>query len=454
MLPNSWRQDPETLKKMQRRRKQLLAENEADRQKVVCPWRPGGKHIAQGPWQPFIPRDHRPPVRSASEGKAGAQHGGEETTVTTREAGGRESTSGPGNDKAGTERRPHTAPTRRRKCFMDAISPRARRVLAAQSPGTSLRSAFSTYSTDPFPLQTKHQQRSGPQSSSARTEFSVRDFPPPHTAGSRTDTTFRAWSEMSSSSTVPRNPRGGATGGSSKRPHSAAAQLSRRLQTPPQRPATACGTRGMAGSSGEGAEPEDERESNRKSSTHVTQNHKHDRDEPSRELHVRSGPGVTVLWARLCAPSSDLIYKSSVWPKAPNASRPIRRSTKPPKKSRTAVGSTADAGAEGRHELGNPPPETDRSAPGQRRCEGNGEEEGSPSVGPLEDLEDSLFASSSQRVNQRRRVFRSVLASENINPSSGVEEFETGFGVANLVNLLHVDFCSPFWDVVWSWEIF
>lgn len=418
VLPSSWRQDQETLKKMQRRRKQLLAENAADREKVVCPWRPGGKHIARGPWQPFIPRDHRPPVRSASEGKAGAQHGGAGTTATAREAGGRGSTGGPGKDKTGKERRPHTAPANRRKGFMDAISPRARRVLAAQAPGTALRSAFSTYSTDPFPLQTKHQHRSGPgsgsgsgpQRASARTEFSVRGFPPANTPGSRTDTSFRAWSEVSGSSTSPQNFRRCGGGGGGKRPHSAAAETSRRLPTPPRRPATACGTRGTAPrSSCDGAELEDEPESSRMSPTHETQSHEHEHDKPSRELDVRSGPGVTVLWARLCAPSSDLIYKSSVWPKAPNVSRNTRRSAKPPNKSRTARGCVAGAGAEGGHENGSTQPETEEPSPVKRGFEGKKKKKRTPSVGPLEDLEDSLFASSSHRVNQRRKVFRSVL---------------------------------------------
>ncbi len=435
VLPSSWRQDPETLKKMQRRRKQLLAENAADRQKVVCPWRPGGKHIAQGPWQPFIPRGHRPPVRSASEGKAGAQHGGMETTATAPGGGRRGSTAGSVKDKTGTQRRPHTAPTNRRKGFMDAISPRARRVLAAQSPGTPLRNAFSTYSTDPFPLQTKqHRSGSGPGSGSgsqwalARTELFVRGSPQANTPGSCINTSFRAWSEVSGSSTPPYTFRGdggggGGRGGSgcgggggSKRPHSAAAEISRRLPTPPRRPATACGTRGTAArSSGEGVEPEDEPESSRMSPAHATQSHEHEHDKLSRELDVRSGPGVTVLWARLCAPSSDLIYKSSVWPKAPNAYRTTRRSAKPPNKSRTPRGGyAAGIAAEGDHEHGSTPPEADGPSPVKRGLEGKEEKKRYPSVGgPLEDLEDSLFVSSSHRVNQRRKVFRFVLRVRN-----------------------------------------
>lgn len=414
MLPNSWRQDPESLARMQRRRKELIAENAADRRKVVCPWRPGGKHIAQGPWQPFTPRDHRPPVRSASEGKAETHSGGVGTTSTTQEGAGRGSIRGSGSGKTGAERRPHTAPTHSRKGFMDAISPRARRVLAAQTPGTPLHSAFSTYSNDPFPLDTKH--RSSLQSASARTEDFIHGYQPSHTAASHADISFqgtkhRAWAEISRSSTRARTPRGGGN----KRPHSATAEISKKLRSPPRRPATACGTREPArGSSGNAAaaekvpefNPEEEPQSN----------------EPSCDLHVRSGPGVTVLWARLCAPSSDLVYKSSAWPQAPNACRPTRRRAKPPKKSATAAVSASNAPkAEGVHERGSPPPETESSAPADvdTTQSQSGGVAGPPSGDscPLEDLEDSLFASSSQRVKQRRRVFRSVIGSSNMKTS-------------------------------------
>ncbi|CAM9631231.1 unnamed protein product, partial [Laminaria digitata] len=81
-LPDSWRHNPDNFRKIQKHRKQLIAEIAADRRKVVCPWRPGGRHIAHKPWQAFFPRDHRPPVRSASEGKAGASSGENEGSKT------------------------------------------------------------------------------------------------------------------------------------------------------------------------------------------------------------------------------------------------------------------------------------------------------------------------------------------------------------------------------------
>lgn len=403
VLPNSWRQDPETLKKMQRRRKQLIAENEADRQKVVCPWRPGGKHIAQEPWQPFTPRDHRPPARSASEGKAEAHKVG---AGTTRKGEGR----GSGSGEKGVERRPHTAPTHRRRGFMDEISPRARRVLAAQPPGTSLHSAFSTYSTDPFPLEARH--RPSAQSASARTEYSIHGSSPLHTGfGPRTSyqgAAQRAWAEIPNSSTFAQESRVA----SSKRPHSAAAEMSRKLRHPPRRPATACGTRDTArGGDSNGAATEDD--PGFTTCPSPNQGEDHELEEPSRDLHVRSGPGVTVLWARLCAPSSDLVYKSSVWPKAPDASRPTRRRAKPSKKSVTTPANTDNA-PEAQAGIGqvSSPPETEDSPPADTGvAQGRtGDKVGPATDGcPLEDLEDSLFASSSQRVNQRRRVFRCVV---------------------------------------------
>lgn len=420
MLPNSWRQDPETLAKMQRRRKELIAENAADRRKVVCPWRPGGKHIARGPWQPFTPRDHRPPVRSASEGKAEAHSGG---AVTAQEgAGGRGSVRGSGSGKTGSERRPHTAPTHSRKGFMDAISPRARRVLAAQSPGTTLHSIFSTYSNDPFPLETRH--RPGVQSGSARTEDSIYGYQPSHTAGSRADASFQgtqqcAWVEVSCSSTRAQTKRGSGN----KRPHSAAADISRKLRPPLRRPATACGTRRTSrGSSSKETAAEGVPECNAALPTNQTEEQEYQTDEPSRDLHVRSGPGVTVLWARLCAPSSDLAYKTSAWPQAPNEARPTRQRAKLKKKPASAAVTASDAPtAEGVHERSSPQPETECNAPAdidatQARSEGG---TGPPSGDscPLEDLEDGLFASSSQRVKQRRRVFRSVNRPRNIKTS-------------------------------------
>ncbi|CBJ27253.1 hypothetical protein Esi_0063_0079 [Ectocarpus siliculosus] len=412
VLPNSWRQDPEGLKRMERRRKELIAENAADRRKVVCPWRPGGKHIAQEPWKPFIPRDHRPPVRSASEGKA-ETHGGSLGATSAAQEGRRGvPIHEKGNGKKGAERRPRTAPAHRRKGFMDAISPRARRILAAQAPGTPLHSVFSTYSNDPFPLETR--QRPSAQSTPARTEYSAnRPWPTP-TTEPRTDTLFqtsgrvglgtqqRAWAEISCSPTSSQTLRGDFVA----RPRSAAAEISKNLQTPPRRPATACGTRVPRESTANAVA------ASNVSSANQAREHEqgHRSDEQSRDLHVQNGPGVTVLWARLCSPSSDLVYKRSVWPEASAASRQTRPRGKPRKTSATApVNATTEA--EGEHEWDATPGDPS-TGPGPIDAGDSGG--GKPKLprgttdtgGPLEDMENSLYASSSQRVNHRKRVFR------------------------------------------------
>ncbi|CAM9113005.1 unnamed protein product [Ectocarpus fasciculatus] len=412
VLPNSWRQDPEGLKRMERRRKELIAENAADRRKVVCPWRPGGKHIAQEPWKPFIPRDHRPPVRSASEGKAETHSGSLGATSATQDGRRGVSIHEKGDEKKGAERRPRTAPAHRRKRFMDAISPRARRILAAQAPGTPLHSVFSTYSNDPFPLETR--QKPSAQSASPRTEYSAnRPWPTP-TPEPRTDTLFqtsgriglgtqqRAWAEISCSPTSSQTLHGGFVA----RPHSAAAEVSKKLQTPPRRPATACGTRVPRESTANAVA------ASNVSSTNQAREHEQDHrsDGQSRDLHVQNGPGVTVLWARLCSPSSDLVYKRSVWPEVSAASRPTRRRGKPRTTSATApVSATTEV--ERQHEWdatpGNP-----STGPGTINGDGSGGGKGQPprgttdTGGPLEDMENCLYASSSQRVNHRKRVFR------------------------------------------------
>ncbi|CAM9224200.1 unnamed protein product [Ectocarpus sp. 4 AP-2014] len=412
VLPNSWRQDPEGLKRMERRRKELIAENAADQRKVVCPWRPGGKHIAQEPWKPFIPRDHRPHVRSASEGKAETHGGSLGVTSAVQEGRRGVPMHEKGNGKKGTERRPRTAPAHRRKGFMDAISPRARRILAAQAPGTPLHSVFSTYSNDPFPLKTR--QRPSAQSTPARTEYSANRPLPTLTTEPCTDTLFqtseriglgtqqRAWAEISCSPTSSQTLRGGFVA----RPHSCAAEVSKKLQTPPRRPATACGTRVPRESTDNAVA------ASNVSSTNQAREHEQDHrsDEQSRDLHVQNGPGVTVLWARLCSPSSDLVYKRSVWPEASTASRPTRRRGKPRKTSATApVNATTEA--EGEHEWDATPGDP-RTGPGPIDAGSSGG--GKPKLprgttdtgGPLEDMESSLYASSSQRVNHRKRVFR------------------------------------------------
>ncbi|CAM9101749.1 unnamed protein product, partial [Hapterophycus canaliculatus] len=405
VLPASWRDDPENLKKIQKRRKQLLGENAADRCKVVCPWRPGGKHIAQEPWQPFTPRSHRPPTQSASEEKPETLDAGRGTRATWEGAN-----RGPHSRKRGVERRPHTAPIRRRKGFMDAISPRARRILAAQTPGTPLHNAFSTYSTDPFPLETA--RRSSPPSGSARKECSMDDFRPSRTdkpvetsSGVGQGTHPRAWAEVSCSSTRLRTPRGGG----SERPHSAAVEISQKSHALPRRPATACGVReswaANAAAVEGGSEPKVA------SPTKQPRVQEYQSHEGCRDLHVRSGPGVTVLWARLCTPSSDLVYKSSVWPRAPKAP-PTRQRAKSAKVSSVASGDAAKAcGGNGVRGTDSRPGNESRTSSGIDSNDGNMENahlagDGTGVGDPLEDLEDCLVSSSSQRVDQRRRVFR------------------------------------------------
>lgn len=155
------------------------------------------------------------------------------------------------------------------------------------------------------------------------------------------------------------------------------------------------------------------------SSINHPQVQEHKRHGECRDLQLRSGPGVTVLWARLCAPSSDLVYKSSVWPRAPKAA-PSRQKAKSVKKPRVAMGDTAKVceskGGQGRDpRLG----KESRNRAGTDFNHGNMEDAyisgGRADVrGPLEDLEDSLFSSSLQRVDQRRRVFRFVVASKGL----------------------------------------
>ncbi|CAM9274564.1 unnamed protein product [Scytosiphon promiscuus] len=407
VLPGSWREDPESLKRMQKRRKELLEENAADRCKVVCPWRPGGKHIAREAWEPFTPRSHRPPVRSTSERKSETCSVGKGTPATQ---GGTKSE--PDVRKRGIKRRPHTAPTHRRRGFMDAISPRARRILAAQAPGTPLHSAFSTYSTDPFPLETAH--HSSPPSVPARTDCPIHDFPASRTkkifdtsGGVGQGTHQRAWAETSCSSTRPQTLR---SRGFIERPQSATVEISKKGHVLPRRPATACGARDIRVCSSNpgvidcGPKPETV------SSTNQSQGQDHESHGGCRDLHVRSGPGVTVLWARLCAPSSDLVYKSSVWPRAHKVS-PSRRE-KSTKTTRTASGDTAKVcDGKGGHRKDLLTGKGFRTSTGIDTIDSNLENADvsggrAGAGGQLEDLEDSLFSSSSQRVDQRRRVFR------------------------------------------------
>jgi hypothetical protein len=46
-LPESWRTDVATLRAMHARQLELKADREQEAAKVLCPWRPGGMHIAK-----------------------------------------------------------------------------------------------------------------------------------------------------------------------------------------------------------------------------------------------------------------------------------------------------------------------------------------------------------------------------------------------------------------------
>lgn len=424
IVPGSWRQDSANLNNMQRRRKELIAEIAADRRKVVCPWRPGGMHIARGPWQFFIPRDHRPPTRSASEEKAGTEGA---SGAEPRHYGGDGLTRGSGSRKKGIPRRPHTAPTPRAREFMDTISARARRVLAAQNPGTPLHNAFSTYSTDPFPLGSVPGQRRGTVESKpehAASVFSLMSTRgeasadrPLHTPGSVSEGKQRAWMELSGSPTRPQHSsRGGRKGVS--RPQSAVTETpnSRRVRVPPKRPSSASGGRTTtSASSGSTAAPAT---TSKHSAASTVSERKEGRDEgveDTTNLHVRGGPGVTVLWARLCGPS-DLVYKSSTWPskpRAPTASRHSRRSSGTCVQSAASPpGSSQTRSVESTWEEREPKESayTSTDAVGDRRKQGDVENAETELVAeqPLEDLEQGLVSSTWRRVHQRKRVFRYV----------------------------------------------
>lgn len=424
ILPGSWRQDSANLNNMQRRRKELIAEIAADRRKVVCPWRPGGMHIARGPWQSFIPRNHRPPTRSASEEKADT---GGASSTEPRHSSGHGSTRGSGRRKEGVPRRPHTAPTPRAREFMDTISARARRVLAAQKSGTPLHSAFSTYSTDPFPLDSVPGQRRGTAGSKAGHAASVFSLMSTRggasanraldTPGSISEGKQCAWVELSGSPTRPQHSSLGGGKGVA-RPQSAVTETpnSRRIRVPPKRPSTASEARIPASaSSGSTAAPATASKHSAGSTVGERGQGRDEGGEDTTNLHVRGGPGVTVLWARLCGPS-DLAYKSSTWPskpRAPTTSRHSRRSARTCVQSATnPPGSSQTRSVEATSEEREPKESacTSADAVGDRRREGDVEhaETELGSEKPLEDLEKGLFSSTWRRVHQRKRVFRYV----------------------------------------------
>ncbi|KAG5180139.1 hypothetical protein JKP88DRAFT_247024 [Tribonema minus] len=81
-LPGGWREDRQNLKAMKARQKELRRDKEDVAEKIVCPWRPGGQHIAKGPWEPFYPKRRRPPPnRSHSQPDASAMASATEVMV-------------------------------------------------------------------------------------------------------------------------------------------------------------------------------------------------------------------------------------------------------------------------------------------------------------------------------------------------------------------------------------
>lgn len=382
---------------------------------MFCPWRPGGRHIAHEPWQAFVPRDHRPPFRSASEEKArtldgqneGATVQGYERRRRTRGSGGEERGGGGGGE------RPHTAPSRRREPFIDIVGPRARRVLASQSPDTSLRNLFSAYSDEPFP---RCEPTLGPARQSGQARRSpgpYTDTPPQHfPGGTGHGRRQRVWSAMvgpPSTSSRDRN----ISSYNTKRPHSAAPHTQSQFRSPPQRPSTASGaTNAPESMDGTGGRP----------SAGIA----HEREQEcctsseSLDLNVRSGPGVTVLWARLCTPSSDLAYKGSTWPSRPTKSSPShlsrRRDKASPKVATETAGAARENGPAERGHVGEaasavrvcstPAVGIESEHEGDVRHLGGRETEGGGAT--LVDLEDRLLARTRNRINQRHTVFRSV----------------------------------------------
>lgn len=435
IFPDSWREDRANLKRMQKRRKELVTEIEADRRKTVCPWRPGGLHIAQEPWQSFLPRDHRPPVRSASEGQAvtGREVANETESAGTQGAVGQETMreSKGGGTRAGKcavgdggPQRPHTAPTPRKRDFMDKISIRARRILAAQQPGTPLHSAFSAYSNDPFPLECT--QRSHRGLAPPLTGRAVGDFSPP---GSRTEHSWtivgegskHAWAEVSGSvsaadrslTSTMRYHNG------IPRPHSAVPEAPRRVFISKRRPLTACGIRnpGSANASSVSG-PATARVSEGSSRSWREEtvdaiDDQHGKDAESRDLRLQGGTGITVLCSRLCGPS-DLVYKRAAWPSRPEGSatsQPCRRKARAARKvakDPVVVPRPCPDGRDNESDGMDRAVTTFDTTCNEQKGVGNElkvEKERAPSAA-LHVLEERLSTSSWRRVNQRRKVFR------------------------------------------------
>lgn len=426
---DSWREDQANLKNMQRRRKELVAEIEADRRKIVCPWRPGGLHIAQKPWRPFVPRDHRPPVPSASESQAasGREAANETQGFGTQGAVGQESMGG--SKGIGTQgkkcemrdggpQRPHTAPTPRKRDFMDKLSVRARRILAAQQPGTPLHSAFSTYSNYPYLLastQGSHKSPAPPLGGRAVGDFSPPGSPEGHSWTRVGEGSKHAWAEITESASA----RGRSLkstvkyGKGTPRPHSAAPEAPGRIFTSKRRQSKGCDIRnpGSADASSVST-PATASVSEgisrlwREKDFDVIDGDQHGNCAESRNLQLQGDIGVTVLCSRLCGPS-DMVYKRAAWPSRPErpaTSRPCRRkarTTRKVSKVRDIVPKIyPDERENESHDKDGAGSTSDST-----RDELNVDKKSAPSAA-LDVLEDRLSTSSWRRVNQRRKVFR------------------------------------------------
>ncbi|CAM9631304.1 unnamed protein product, partial [Laminaria digitata] len=136
------------------------------------------------------------------------------------------------------------APSRQRKPFIDIIGPRARRMLAAQSPDTPLRNAFSTYSNEPFSGFEPTLRATWQSGQASPSPGPCTDMPPEEFRGGTGHGSMengrqqRVWSAM-----VGPPSTSGRTFSSSntKRPHSAAPKAQSQSRAPPRRPSTASG---------------------------------------------------------------------------------------------------------------------------------------------------------------------------------------------------------------------
>lgn len=371
-------------------------------------------HIAQEPWQSFIPRSHRP-VRSASEGVAATEKEGGTGGHAAHGVGDHKNPSGSGGarDRTGA-RRPHTAPAYRRKEFMGSISARATRILAAEAPGTPLHRAFSVYSADPFPLEPAHRPSDGTRSnktvSTAGGESKPNSPLRPRGSGGA-GLQQRAWEELSGSVFSAERSLRHMTSAQNSRPLSAVIENSRRVRATPRRPSTACGSRNPSvqdacyeSTAAKETVPTDQNVKSLRVGPGDDLSGRTKESEARADLQVQSGPGITMLWARLCRPS-DSVFNNSVCPpsqpRTPNSTRPNRRRARNEKSPTTSTTSATLAGTV-----------RDASvADTQVSKECHAGQPGSDKNSSLERLEGVLDESSWRRVMHRKHVFRCVSSS-------------------------------------------